>query len=553
MDLTQIIKRHENMVASRSQFTDYWQKISERLLPYSGNFRSQYSPGETKTNRQFDGFPQLALSRYAAAMDSGLTPRQSHWHLLTSGDEDLDEEDDVKAYRETLNNLLWRRRYRPASSFANAHHEIMMSHGAFGNGVLFVDDDPETGNASYQSVHLSEVTWAVDAHGHVDTVHREYKLTARQIRQNVNNKGWTLTQKVSNALQAEKLDQPFRVLHVVMPREDRDPGRLDYKGMRFASCYIILDDKEFALTDQGYREMPYIIARHVMGVGEIYGRGPGSQMFPDIKMLNALKGGIIDGVDMLLDPPVLLSDDGMLSAFRMGPGEQFYGGVDANGRPTAIPFNAGVQPQVGLDLVTDVRNQIDDAFLGVYFRVLLENPQMTATQALLIAQQQGQMVAPTVGRLQSEYLDRLIRRESAILFRYGKHPPMPKKLADYLRAQEERMSLEYDSPMTRAAKAAEVVALQQSFEALAPWAQIVGPDVYKGFDPAGVAKIVVRANGVPTEALKSKDQIEGEEQQAAQQQALAQTLEAAPIAAQTAKTLADAQAAAQAQPVVPGA
>ena len=174
---------------------------------------------------------------------------------------------------------------------------------------------------------------------------------------------------------------------------------------------------------------------------------------------------------------------------------------------------------------------------------------MTATQSLLIAQQQGQMTAPTVGRLQSEYLDPLLRRESGVLFRQGKHPPVPKKLVDYWESTGERLRIEYESPMTRAARTSEAVALQQTFEALAPWARIAGPQVFSRFDPEKVAKLMFEVNGVPQSVMKSDEQVEQEEEQQAMQQAAQMALEAAPVAAQTVETLSRAQAQAGSNPM----
>lgn len=544
-----MLRRQDGMETRRSNWDNLWELVAEKLLTHANDFKSLRSPGEVRTNKVYDAFPTLALNRYAAALESGLTPRTTLWHHIRTGEEEIDDDEEVKGYLEAYNRLLWRSRYSPKSNFANQNHEVLLSHGAFGNGPLFIEDHPQ-GGCSYRSIHMSQLWYEEDRQGFLDTFHRKFEMKARHIRDRVENYGWTMPGKVAKALENDKLDDPFEVLHVVMPREDHDPDRLDHKGMPFTNVYICLDGKEPMLEDAGYRELPYMVARGATSSREIYARGVAIQMFPDIKMLNEMRRDVIEAANMAADPPSLLHEDGILGEFRLMPGSRNYGGVNDDGRQMVIPYNNGADPGIGLEMIQDTRNQIDDAFLGVYFRVLLENPQMTATQALLIAQQQGQMTAPTVGRLQSEYLDRIIRRESGILHRQGKHPPMPGKLLDFMQATGERLSIEYESPMTRAARTGEAVAIQTTFEALAPWAQIMGPEVFAKFDPDKVAEVMATVNGVPREVLKDDALMEAEDDQKAQQQAMAATLEAAPVVAQSIDSLTKAQAQAAANPQV---
>ena len=101
--------------------------------------------------------------------------------------------------------------------------------------------------------------------------------------------------------------------------------------------------------------------------------------------------------------------------------------------------------------------------------------------------------------------------------------------------------------MTRSATAEESVGILRTFETLAPMAQI-DPTVYDEFDTRAVARIVAKVNGVPAKALKSKEALAAMDQAKSQQAAQQQMLEAAPVAAQTAKTIMEAQQMSQASP-----
>ena len=543
-----ILRRQATFELTRTNFENLWQRVAEYVLPQQDDFRRKYSQGATRTNHQYDAFPQVALNNYAAAMEAGLTPRTNRWHHLATGYPEIDDNHEVKLYAENLSELLWRMRYSPRANFASQNHQVLMFNGAFGNGVMFIEPHPKGFGSIYTSPHLNEMFWSQNEHGFIDTFHRKRMISIRSLIARFGTS--RLPDKIMKQVKAGKIDEEYELLHCVMPRKDVDPMRLDAKGMPYTDMYILIDGKVPLqdVDEAGYRELPYMVFRHTVSSREDYGRGPGTMMLPNIKMINMMARDVIEAANMAVDPPTLLHADNILSEFRLTPGARNYGGVDDNGKQMAIPYQNGADVGITLEMIQDVRAQIDDVFLGGYFRVLMENPNMKATTAMLLSQQQGQKTSPVVGRGHSEYLNPMLRRESGITFRQGLHPEMPDVLVEFLRATRQPMTMQYDSPMTRASRIAEAVGLQQSFEALAPWAQIKGETVYRRFDEDQVAKIMAEVNGVPAKALKSDEQLEAEDAQQAEMAATQMALEAAPVAANTVKTLADAQVASASVP-----
>jgi hypothetical protein len=534
-----LMTKHDAMKARRSNWDHLWERVARLVLPRLDDFSSKRAPGEQRNFQQYDAFPMGALDKFAAAIEAGLMPRTTLWHHLITGDEDLDEDHTVKVFLEGLNKILWDARYSPTSNFASQAHEKRISLGAFGTGCMLVEPR-EGGGVRYRTIHLSEVTIASNHEGMIDTVHRDFMLTARQAVQLFRDK---TPAKVMQEYNRGAIHKEFQFLHCVGPREDYDAGRLDQ--LPFIGYYVFLDGREVVKED-GHHEQPYIVTRYSVSPREDYGRSPAIQLLPDISMLNEMKYVTIEAANMAIDPPRLSADG--VSEYDLQPGTDNPGTLDDNGRPRVLAWQSGTRPDIALELMRDVRNQIDDGFMGVYFRVLLENPQMTATQAMLIAQQQGQMTAPVIGRMQSEWLGPLIRRESGILYRQGKHPPMPQVLADWLADTGKTLQIEYQSPMTRAAQSEEAVGILRAFETLAPLAQI-DPSVYQQFDIGEIARIVSKVNGVPAKALKSPETLATEAEAKQAQAALGDILGAAPIAAQTAKTLSDIQMSGQRAPV----
>ena len=536
--VSRILSCQSEMEAVRGNWESMWEHVARLVLPRSDDFRSKHSPGTQRNQRQYDAFPMAALDKFAAVLEAGLMPRTALWHKLTTGDEDIDEQHDVQLYLDELNQILWDTRYSTKANFASQAHEYRLSLGAFGTGCMLVEARAG-GGVKYKSIHLSEIFILENWEGMIDTVHRKFMLTARQAVQTF---GKDTPEKILKKYEAGHHGERFEFIHAVMPREDRDRTRLDGAGLPFVGFYVFSEGKQ-VVREEGYHEQPYIVSRYALSSREIYGRSPAIMLLPDISMLQEMRRTTIEAANMAVDPPVLLPDD-TISEFDLSPGARNYGATDDQGRPLAHPWNPGVNVGLGLEMIADTRDQIDDGFFGATFRVLLENPQMTATQALLIAQQQGQMTAPVIGRMQTEWLGPLVRRESGILFRQGRHPAMPPALQDRLQSSQESLRIEYVSPMVRAARSEEAVSILRTFETLAPIAQI-DPTVYQQFDTKEVARIVAEVNGVPAAALKAPEVLEQEAAAEEQQQQLGQILEAAPIAADTAKTLAEAQAASQ--------
>lgn len=532
-----IIRRQEQIAAERAVFDSHWREIAERILPRANHFKTNRQPGDKRTEYVFDATAGLALERFAAAMESMLTPRTQRWHKLRVTDEALQDDAEVQAYLDQVTEALFMARYSPRANFASQASECYMSLGAFGTSCMFVDDSLR--GIRYRSVHLSEVFIAENHQGVIDTVYRRFPMTVRQAAQRFGRD--KLSEQQKGALEKNP-EQLFDFIHAVMPRDDVAYGRKDFRGMPVASCYINLATREI-IDEGGFRSMPYAIGRYTTNPKEVYGRSPAMTVLPDIKMLNEMSKTVIRAAHKIVDPPLLLQDDGALQAFDLRPGALNYGGVDEQGRQLVHPLQTNARVDIGLDMMEQRRRVINDAFLVTLFQILVDAPQMTATEAMLRAQEKGALLAPTMGRQQSEFLGPLIEREIDILARAGVLPQMP----DVLLEAGGLVEVEYVSPLNRAQRADEGVAIMRTLEAVTPLAQI-DPRVMMVFDPEAVARELAEINGVPVKVLRSKEQIAAMEEAQAEAAQAQQLLAAAPVVGKTVRDLAQAQTLAGAAP-----
>lgn len=523
------------MSSNRGTFESHWEEIAQRALPsYSGLFTAHgtRTPGAKLTDYVFDSTAQVALGRFASILDSLLTPRNQTWHRLSVSNAELKKIQRVKLYFEEVSRLLFEYRYAPKANFSSQNQQNYLSLGGFGTGCVFADELYGEAGTRYKNIHLGEIYFGENHQGLVDKAIRRFELTARQARQKWGDR---LPASILTAIKNTP-EKKFEFLHCVKPRMDVDSTRYDFKGMPFASYYVSRE-RQKTLSEGGYSTFPYAISRYYQAPGEIYGRSPAMDVLPAIKTLNEEKKTVLKQGHRTVDPVLLAHDDGIVDGFSLLPGALNPGGVTANGQPLVHALPVG-NIAIGKELMDDERAVINDAFLVTIFQILIETPQMTATEVMERVKEKGILLAPTIGRQQSEYLGPLIEREIDILARQNLLPPMPPEL---LEAKGE-YKIVYDSPLSRAQRAEEASGVMRTIESVLQVVNVTqNPAPLDFFDWDTVVPEIADIHGVPAHWLRSAEQVAQIRQGRAAEQQQQRDVAAAPGAAALLKATAVAQ------------
>jgi hypothetical protein len=318
----------------------------------------------------------------------------------------------------------------------------------------------------------------------------------------------------------------FYFLHWVMPRADRDPQRKDFKGMEYASYYLSIDEKKL-VGEGGYRSFPFSVPRYEPDPQSAYGRSPAMHALPALKTINAQKGLVLKQGQLATDPVMLLHDDGIMDGASIESGSHLSGAITADGRLLVQPLPVG-RVDIGKDLMDDERQAINDLFLVTLFQILVETPEMTATEVAERAREKGILLAPTVGGLQSGYLGPMIEREIDVLSVQGLLPPMPQ----FLRDAEGDYTIVYDSPISRTQKAEWVSGAMRSIEmTLNVAAQMQDPSKLFYYNWDTIIPEASEIMGTPSRWMNSAEQVAQLKSAMAQQQQIQTAIEAAPAAA----------------------
>lgn len=530
-----ICATQEKLYSDRANFNSLWQSVSERVLPNYSDFITTWSPGQRRTNRIFESTATLALEHFCAAMESMLCPASTRWHSLRPADPELQNDIAIQQYCDQITDILFRLRYAPSANFQSQVHECFAQIGAFGNGPMLVDDIVGFG-LRYRALHLAETFGIENAAGVIDHVQRCYKLTARAAIDAV-KRGMidTLPDEIVKTAEKNPTKQ-YEFIHAVYPNDEYDPRAKDTAHMAFASC-IVLKEKRLTVKESGYHTQPMLFPRYRVAPKETYGRGPGVDVLPDILMLQEMEKADIRQTQRAAEPPILLADDGALSDFSLRGNALNYNMMSPDGKPLAMPFQTGSNFQVLEDRLDQKRKLIERAFLVDIFSILTQQPEMTATEVLQRAQEKGQLLAPIIGRQQSELFGPCITREIDIAHRAGLLPPPPQKL-------QKRGSFEFDivyeSEIQVSQRRTKAAAISATLQQMAPLAE-ADPNAMKVINVQRTARLIADSNGAPADILNTDAEMDDQNAQAAAQQNMQNIATIAGPASEALKNLTQAQ------------
>ena len=498
-----LMKRFGSLKTYRSNWESHWQEIGDFVAPNKGNITKKRTHGDKNTERIFDGTAQFAAELMASSMHGMLTNSGTPWFSLRYTDDEFETDDTSKEWLEAATDTMYVEIGR--SNFHEAINELYFDLVTFGTAVMFVDTDKE-GTLRFSTRHISECYVSEDEFGRVDTVFREFKMPARAAVAQFGEEN--ITQRLLKKSQSDPYDM-VELLHVVMPRYERDTVKIDAKNKPVASIYLDPGDKKI-ISESGFDEFPYMVPRFRKASYENgYGRSPAMTALSDIKMLNEMSKAVIQAAQLQIHPPLLVPDDGFILPVRTVPGGlNFY---RSGTRDRIEPLNIGANNPLGENQLEQRRTAIRAAFY-VDPLVTGNRPGMTATEVIQKSTEKMRILAPLTGRLQSELLRPLIDRIFNLISKKKGFAPAPETMAG------NEIDIEYVSPLAKAQRQGDVQASLELFQFLAPLMQ-VDPNVVDFLDVDGLAKHIIKTTGVPASVVRGAEEVAAIREQKQQMQA----------------------------------
>lgn len=504
-----LLGRLEQLATARRPWEKHWRDIARYVAPglehqailsaiEGGDASRPY--GSYNAPNIYDHTSLMAIDRLAAGEISLVMPASATWHTLRSSEPFANQASDTELrWFDELTRYMFRMRYNPSSGFALAGKAAVKGRAAFGTSVIYVEDAPArtlSSPVSYRHIPLLENHLAANFEGVVDTNFRVFTRTARQC---VERWGEKCSKKVRDcANDPKRQDDGVTILHAVMPKPDDDRNAMD-----FVSYYVEKDERHL-LGKGGYRSFPYIVFHWNRENQGPYCEGPVALALAEIKSVNMLSKQEYIATQQWVNPPTAQRDDAT-NPPNLNPGAPNPGLLSETGELLIRPIVTQQRPDFARAIIEAKQNQLRESLYVNLWQILIQNPQMTATEASIRAQEKGDLLGPSGLSLQ-EGLARMIDREFTLLEGRGVFRP-GRPLAAPTGLQGHEIGVAFTGPLDKLRRAGEIVGMQRVLELAGAMAQLGKPQVLERFDLDEMLDIAQDIHGAPRSIFKPVEDV----------------------------------------------
>lgn len=448
MDAEQIIRQQQRLENADGNFRNLWQDTANYQFPRENNIVEYSTPGEVKFDRLYDVTAVIEAENMTSGLLTSLIPAGQKFFSLTTSDATLKEVDPVKSYLAHATEILHEELY--TSNFLLQIKETLHSLVVFGTGCIFED---WRGGLNFMDWDVSRYQLIENFRGVVDTTILKFPKTALQAYQKWGKDAGKSIVEIFEGPSPDdkKHGEIFWFIHIVRPRQWRNPRMEDSLNMEWESGYISCKDK-IVIDEGGYPEFPYMVPRWAKTTGEVHGRGIGTMILPQVKMLNANKRDFNQVGNKYANP-----HREVLSTFQ-GTYKTYPG---ARNDVMDLPSSHVDQRQFGNFPITKetlemARAVVKEAYYHDAFAPLTGLTGDRRNE--LEIQQRIQEAFRRIGslrRLENELFTPLIERGYMLLVRNGVIPNPPEEL------QGQNLKIMYKGPLSLAQQDSEVRASKQ--------------------------------------------------------------------------------------------
>lgn len=532
----------------------FWRDVDEHICP--GAYRGQLTDadrGERKDDSLLDSTPTQAWNDHKAGFISYATSPGWPWIKFKTEDPDLAEYGPVAQFNDDVAATMLAI-FEEESNLYEALESFYGYRGAFGNGLIFVEENPKT-VLHARSLPVGSWWVGVDYWGEVTVFYREFRTTAgsavKTFGKRTRSGGYDMSNfstRIRTAYEKGRYQETVDVGHIVMPNEGWNPKYVDAREKEFKSCYFELagpqgdtsERERMYLSEGGYDDFPALFCPWDVIGEDAYGYAcPGRTALGDCKELQYNEGEITKAVAKANDPPTYGSAFWGQASKKIGylPGQ--YTPV-----PAEVMQGGGIKqlheftPQVlQMDVRQDAkRRRIERSFHVDTFRMLdyLEERQRTATE---IAARQDERMRRLIGptnRLHRRMLGPITERAFKYMHSQGRLPPIPDELIG------QRVKVEYVSVMAQSMRSLGIAAIERVlgvFNSIAEFVPSAGDKI--NFDQC--LDETAKGAGAPARIMNDDETAEAKRQERAKQQAALQQAEMMERMTKGVKTLADAK------------
>jgi len=511
-----ILSRQAELETERAAYEPVWEAVAEFCDPdapdiWSGRRTSrgdsQVGRQERRGSRVYANTINSAANRLAAGLESLIIPQSEKWHGLTTAEMDDAETDEEKEWAEALRDFLFALRYSANSNFVPATQACLRNVVRYGPAYLYAEEGFGGTLIRYASIPVVEGYLSRNRWGQVDIFHRRYERTARQAAQLL---GYEKLPARIKALVDDpaKCEEKISLIQCVQPRDERRMyragGSYQYLDAAFASYHVIEDEEEI-VKESGFRTFPVSTFTWRRYEGDAYGISPAIEALTTVREENAVRRSGLRALQQITDPPTA-SKARLDYVPVLNPGENYPGLIDDNGRPLIQPIATGQNPSYAFDYAASRAEEIRDMMFVNLFQTLVQNPQMTATEALIRQEEKGALLGPSGSIIQAGFASNL-DRELSILEDKGLYDQDSRfRPPDSLSGKAVRPT--FTGPLDVLRRSAEARDTIQVVTTAMQMAQF-DPGIMDNIDGDEAIRVVQSAGRSPQRIFRRRDEVEG--------------------------------------------
>lgn len=498
-----LIARRDRMNAARASWDSFWQEIAPYVMPRKNQInRSTDQPDIGDNEMLFDTTAIRANIIQASGLMSYMVPKGASWFSFDPPSH-LVQNDAAKQWFQWCSDIA--RKELANSNFYELIHEGFLDRGAFGVMVILCEEGKKT-PLNFRTFDVGTFSIDQNDEGKVDTLFRDFSLTARQAQQMF---GDDISDKIKEALKNDKTkDERFEFIHAIYPRTEYDPRRMDGENKPFASVHLEVKSKHVNRVS-GYDEQSFFASRYLRWGDTPYGWAPSWMALPDARQLNFLEKQMDALAEKAAFPPMLVPDTHEGGIDTRALGVTYYKAM-AGGEVPREWQNQG-RYDIGKDRAEVKRESINQAYHVDLFQMFAnyDGPQMTAREVSERQSEKLTQFSPTADRMTTELFNPLLLRVFAILARMGRFPEPPPEIVifDDQGGFVPDPEIIYSSRISLAIKSLENNAWYRQMEASQNlWA--AKPELLDNYNLDEVERDLSRNNGLPARWLRETEAVE---------------------------------------------
>lgn len=506
MDCGEIRARLGKLESSRSTVQQQWELIRKYVVPYRGHFFN--SPQgelavEWEENRfVFDSTAINANNILSSSLHGAITNPSHQWFDFRFRSDKLVEDRAAAQWLHDCSQICFETlRDSNFNLQANEGYIDLTSFGtAFLTKEVLETKDGKFEDFLFKSVPLEECFFEQDFRGRIYRFYRKMQWSGTQIYSKF---GESLSKEAKDLLESKRasVEQDTTVVFCVYKREDVDETNdygVDAKLRPYGFKYFLYDSKVQLGDEGGFYQMPALVMRWRNTADSMWGNSPAMIALPDILTLNQLVELILDSLEKVVDPPIKTTERGLMSDLELGPA-----GINVVSRMEDLET---FESRARFDVAELNREKLQQSIRQIFYVDQLEmkdSPAMTATEVNVRYELMQRLLGPTLGRLESDFLDPLVSSVFSDLLRYDRLPPIPESVKQ---AGDPTINIEYTGPMARAQKLDRAQSLMNYLGAVAQMGEI-NPEAMEKVDWDQAVSLLAEYYGAEPKILKSEAKV----------------------------------------------